>query len=175
MTISTTHIRKDFVGNGVTDTYPFDFPILHADHLLVYDAGGAKTRGVHYSVTGVLPGTGSVVFVLGSIPAVNAAVALVRSTPRTQETDLSAGAKFYESDIELMADKATMILQEIGSSGSSLPASAMYDYGSAAPVAGAFAKGFIRWNTAPVAGENIGWVNLTEGGCDFEAFGPISA
>jgi hypothetical protein len=34
--------------------------------------------------------------------------------------------------------------------------------------------GWIRWNTNPVAGGNIGWVNLTDGACNFEPFGVIS-
>ena len=173
MAISTTHCRKDYVGNGVLDTFPFDFPVLAADHLLVYVSGIAKVRGIHYNVTGVLPGTGNVVFTAGNIPAAAAPIILQRTTPRTQATDLTAGGKFYETDIEAMADKATMIVQELAAAAVA-PAAVMYDYGTAAPVAGAFAKGFIRWNTAPVAGENIGWVNLTDGGCDFVAFGSIS-
>ena len=173
MTISTTHCRKDLVGNGVTTTFPFDFPILDADHLLVYVSGVAGTRGTHYNITGTLPGTGGVVFTAGNIPAVDAPVVLVRTTPRTQATDLAAGGTFYEADIEAMADKLMMVVQELATA-SVLPTATMYDYGTAAPVAGAFAKGYIRWNTAPVAGENIGWVNLTDGGCDFVAFGTIS-
>lgn len=173
MTISTTHTRKDYVGNGVLDTYPFDFPVLHADHLLVYVLGIAKVRGIHYDVTGVLPGTGNVVFLVQYIPAADEPIILQRTTPRTQTTDLTSGGKFYESDIEAMADKATMIVQELAVA-AVVPSAAMYDYGNAAPVAGAFVKGYIRWNTNPVAGENIGWVNLVEGGCDFVAFGSIS-
>lgn len=173
MTISTTHSRKDFVGNAVTDTFPFDFPILAADHLLVYDSGVAKVWGIHYNITGTLPGTGSVVFTAGNIPAAAAPVVLIRTTPRTQATDLTAGGTFYEADIEAMVDKSMMIAQELAAS-AAVATATMYDYGTAAPVAGAFAKGFIRWNTAPVAGENIGWVNLTDGGCNFVAFGTIS-
>ena len=173
MTISTTHCRKDLVGNGVLDTFPFDFPILDADHLLVYVSGIAQVRGTHYAVTGTLPGTGSVVFTAGNIPAAAAPVILQRSTPRTQATDLAAGGTFYEADIEAMADKLVMIAQEQAAS-PPLPAASMYDYGTAAPVAGAFAIGFVRWNTNPVAGENAGWINLTGGGCNFVAFGTIS-
>ncbi len=171
--ISTTHSHKDYVGNGVLDTYPFDFPILAADHLIVYVNAVARTRGVHYNVTGVLPGTGNVVFTAGNIPAAAAAIILQRSTPLTQATDLVLGGTFYEDSLELMADKLTMIAQELFATPPA-PVAAMSDYGLAAPVAGAFAIGFIRWNAAPVAGENVGWVNLTDGGCNFVAFGTIS-
>jgi hypothetical protein len=32
------------------------------------------------------------------------------------------------------------------------------DTGTAAPVASTWTRGWIRWNTAPVAGGNVGWV-----------------
>jgi hypothetical protein len=113
MTIATTHFRKDLVGNGATDTFAFDFPILAAADLLVTVAGVLKTLGVHYNITGTLPGTGSVVFTGGNIPADQAAVVLIRSTPRTQSLDLISGGQFYEANLESAFDKLTMIAQEL--------------------------------------------------------------
>ena len=49
------------------------------------------------------------------------------------------------------------------------------DWGTAAPTTGTWARGFIRWNTLPVAGENIGWVCVTAGTPGtWMAFGQIS-
>jgi len=46
---------------------------------------------------------------------------------------------------------------------SSSPQVAPMDYGSAAPVSGTWPLAWIRWNTAPVAGENVGWICLVGG------------
>jgi hypothetical protein len=49
------------------------------------------------------------------------------------------------------------------------------DSGAAAPVAGAWTLGWIRWNSNPVAGENIGWVCTVAGTPGtWKAFGTIS-
>src|SRR4030066_599222 len=113
MTISATHSRKDYVGNGVLATYPFDFTVFASSDLKVYVEGSLKTLGVHYTVTGTLPGTGNVVFTAGNIPALNAAIIIEGNTPLTQATDLNAGEMFYEENVERMADKATILLQQI--------------------------------------------------------------
>ena len=49
------------------------------------------------------------------------------------------------------------------------------DSGTASPTTGTWAAGWIRWNSAPVAGENVGWV-CTVGGTPgiWAAFGLIS-
>jgi hypothetical protein len=49
------------------------------------------------------------------------------------------------------------------------------DSGTAPPAAGTWATGWIRWNSAPVAGENVGWI-CTVGGTPgtWAAFGQIS-
>ena len=37
------------------------------------------------------------------------------------------------------------------------------DIGAAAPTTGTWVRGYIRWNSEPVSGENIGWVCVTAG------------
>lgn len=37
------------------------------------------------------------------------------------------------------------------------------DWGTAAPTTGTWARGWIRWNTLPVAGGNAGWICVTAG------------
>lgn len=49
------------------------------------------------------------------------------------------------------------------------------DFGSASPTTGTYPLGWIRWNTNPVAGENIGWVCTVAGTPGtWLAFGQIS-
>ena len=50
------------------------------------------------------------------------------------------------------------------------------DTGTAAPVAGTWTLGWIRWNTNPVAGENAGWICTAAGTPGtWKTFGSISA
>jgi len=50
------------------------------------------------------------------------------------------------------------------------------DTGTAAPVAGTWTLGWIRWNTTPTLGENMGWVCTTAGTPGvWASFGFISA
>ncbi|MCL5884447.1 MAG: hypothetical protein M1377_03735 [Deltaproteobacteria bacterium] len=121
MTISATHTRKDYVGNGVLATYPFDFEVFASSDLKVYVAGSLQALGVHYTVTGTLPGTGNVVFAAGFIPALNAAIIIEGDTPVTQATDLNTGEQFYEESLEQMVDKATILLQQIKNRALQLP------------------------------------------------------
>ena len=175
MTISTTHCRKDYTGNGTTGAFPFDFPILAGSHLLVYIDLVLQTNGVHYNVTGTLPGTGNVVFTGGNIPANGTSIALIRATPRTQTLDLTAGGTFYESDIEDALDRQMMIFQELVSYNLATGAGNQ-DYGASTPASGTWPAGWIRWNTTPVAGENIGWVCVLAGTPGtWLPFGTISA
>ena len=113
MTISADPRRKDYVGNGVLDTYQITLSILSSSDVKVYVAGSLKTLGVHYSVTGVFPGTGNVVFTAGNIPILDATIVIEGDMAATQPSDLSAGQKFYEETIEQMVDRATILLQEI--------------------------------------------------------------
>jgi hypothetical protein len=49
------------------------------------------------------------------------------------------------------------------------------DIGSAPPVTGTYPLGWIRWNSAPVAGENVGWICTVAGTPGtWAAFGQIS-
>lgn len=50
------------------------------------------------------------------------------------------------------------------------------DTAAAAPVAGAWTRGWIRWNTAPELGGNVGWICTTAGAPGtWASFGLISA
>ena len=114
MTISKTHCRKEYTGNGATLVFPYDFYIGAAAELLVYVDGVPKILGVDYAVSGAgSEAGGNVTFVTGSTPANNASIVILRSAALVQTTDLTAGEKFCEADIEAMSDKITRLLQEL--------------------------------------------------------------
>ena len=60
----------------------------------------------------------------------------------------------------------------------SVPATATLpgqDTGTAAPTTGTWALGWIRWNTTPTAGGNVGWICVQAGPPgNWSIFGPIS-
>jgi len=149
MTISITASRKDYVGNGVLDIYPFDFTVLASSDLRVYVAGILQTLGVHYTVTGTLPGVGNVVFVAASIPPLDAAIIIEGDTPLTQQTDLNAGQQFYEADLEQMVDKVTILLQQIKNRSALLPAGS--PVGGPVSLGSRVALGYLRWNLTGTA------------------------
>lgn len=156
MTIAKTHCRKEYTGDGVVLVYPYDFYIGSTSELLVYVAGTLKTLGVDYTISGVgSEAGGNVTFVAGSVPAAAASIVLLRSTPQTQATDLTAGGKFYESDIEEMVDRDIRILQEIQEKLGRvpvLPATALLsNLALPAPGAGLY----LRWNSAGTALEAV--------------------
>lgn len=68
----------------------------------------------------------------------------------------------------------TLLWTQDNVSGASAPTIGQ-DWGTAAPTTGTWVRGWIRWNTTPVAGENIGWVCITAGTPGtWAAFGAIS-
>lgn len=59
--------------------------------------------------------------------------------------------------------------------GFSTAVSILQDTGSAAPTTGTYPAGWVRWNSAPVAGENAGWICTVAGTPGtWKAFGLIS-
>lgn len=146
MTISATNSRKDYVGNGVLDTYPFDFIVFASSDLKVYIDGSLKTMGVHYTVTGAFPGIGNVVFTAGNIPAASTAIIIEGDTPLTQTTDLDSGEKFYEDSLEKMSDKVTILLQQIKNRSMLLPLG--HPVAGPIPFPSLIASKFLRTNPA---------------------------
>jgi hypothetical protein len=186
MTVSTLTFYKTYVAAAAQTIFPYDFLILEASHLKAYVNGAAKVFGVDYTVSGAgsLAG-GNLTFVVGL--SEGDAVMLRRETPRTQATDLEAAQQFYESALEAMADKLTLIAQEFPSlviptyppgyylrtkaDGSGIEAVASvalgtampFDTGLEAPTSGTWALGFVRFNSAPVLGGNAGWMCVAAG------------
>jgi len=118
MTVSTTASRVDYLGDGTNPTFPYGgasgFKIFNAVDLKVYVDTVLQTLNVDYSVTGAgEEGGGNVVFAAGSIPALLAAVAIVRELDITQETDYVELDKFPAETHEAALDKLTMLIQQM--------------------------------------------------------------
>jgi hypothetical protein len=104
MTIPTTNIRNDYVGNGVAVTYPYTFKVFASSELRVLVDGVLQTLTTHYTVTGVgAESGGNVVFV--TAPANGVSVAILATIPLTQTTDLVNETGFFQDRIEQRFDK----------------------------------------------------------------------
>ena len=199
MTISTLTFYRVYIATAAQTVFPYDFMILSAADIRVYDDGTLLALGVDYTVSGAgSEAGGNITFIVGR--TAGHSILLRRETPRTQATDLNAGQQFYEAVIEAMADKLTLILQEfpgaviplspagyylrIKADGSGIEAvSAItgsvampFDLGTGPPVSETWAVPFFRFNSAPVLGGNVGWI-CTTGGTPgtWAEFGFISA
>jgi hypothetical protein len=114
MTVSSAVSRMDYIGNGALATYPFTFEIYINTDLKVYVAGVLKTVDVHYTipVAGINnPAGGNVVFVVGSIPVLNAAIAIILDLPLTQLINYVEGDKFPAETHEKALDRQVKIAQ----------------------------------------------------------------
>lgn len=80
--------------------------------------------------------------------------------PKTAVTaNIRGGAAWFENGITIGGAGATGM-----------------DSGAAAPTAGSYARGFIRWNDAPIAGGKVGWQCVESGSPGvWKAFGLIDA
>ncbi len=199
MTVSTLTFYKSYVAAAAQTVFPYDFLILEASHLKAYVNGISKSFGVDYTVSGAgtLAG-GNLTFIVGL--SAGDAVLLRRETPRTQATDLNAGQQFYESALEAMSDKLTLIAQEFPSlviptyppgyylrtkaDGSGIEAVAVlalgaampFDFGASAPTTGTWALPFVRFHSNPVLGGNVGWLLIAAGTPGtWASFGFVSA
>ena len=180
MTVSTLNFYKVYIAAAAQTVFPYDFMILAAADLQVYDNGTLLALGVDYTVSGAgADSGGNVTFVVGR--TADHTILIRRETPRTQATDLNAGQQFYEAVIVAMADKLTLLVQEfpnaqiplspagyylrIKADGSGIEAvsnvtlgTAMpMDTGSAPPISGTFSAGHFRLRVPAIPGESLGW------------------
>jgi hypothetical protein len=118
MTMTSRNIVTYLVGNGIATVFPYSCKITSANDLLVYledtltGFTTLKTLATDYSVSGVGSDTGGNVTMVAP-PVVGTNVLIVRSTPRTQNTNYVEGDKFPASSHEAALDKLTAIVQEI--------------------------------------------------------------
>ncbi|EBP2903958.1 hypothetical protein SC25_10875 [Salmonella enterica] len=119
MTVSTEVDHNDYIGNGVTTSFPYTFRIFKKSDLVVQVVDLSEnitelTLDTDYTVTGAGGYTGGNV-VLSSPLANGYQISISRELPVTQETDLRNQGKFFAEVHEDAFDKLTMLIQQVRS------------------------------------------------------------
>jgi len=110
--ISSEVIRNDYVGNGVLDTFAFEYIIYDQDDIDVYVDGVIQSVDVNFTIASEHIGDatgGNIVFGVGHIPADEAEVALLSGLSYTQQTVLASRDKTYEDTY----DKAVVLIKQL--------------------------------------------------------------
>ena len=116
MTVSSEISRNDRVGDGVLDTFIFEFEIYAKTDILVYVGGVLKTVDTHYTVpvAGINNAAGgTIVFTAGNIPINLAKIAIILDLPLTQLTDYVEGDKFPAETHEAALDRLVKLAQAL--------------------------------------------------------------
>lgn len=113
MTIPASTRRNDYIGNGATSVYSYNFRIFSGDDLLVTqrDVAGAETTLTYltdYTVNGVGSASGGSI-TLSSALADDYTLTIRRLVSLTQETDIRNQGSFYPETHEDTFDYLTMI------------------------------------------------------------------
>ena len=116
MTVATQSSKSGpWTADGVQTQYPFAFPVMDAAHIAVYVAESdnryARKLTSGYRVD--LAEDGGTV-VLDKPLEKGQLIAIIRSVPTTQETDIQNNTAFYPEIMEDAFDKLTMIVQQQG-------------------------------------------------------------
>ncbi|ENU7569183.1 hypothetical protein ACE3Y0_002772 [Salmonella enterica] len=116
MTVSTEVDHNDYIGNGVTTSFPYTFRIFKKSDLVVQvvDLNENITELIldtDYIVTGAGGYTGGNV-ILSTALANGYQISITRELPLTQETDLRNQGKFFAEVHEDAFDKLTMLIQQ---------------------------------------------------------------
>jgi len=116
MTISTTINRNDYVGNGATDTYSYNYKILEDSDLLVTtrdtdDTETTLTLTTDYTVTGAGDSTGGTIVLVAGNLTTDYVLTISRVRPVTQTTDIRNQGVFYPETHEDAFDHGIMIDQ----------------------------------------------------------------
>lgn len=119
MTVSTEVDHNDYIGNGVTTTFPYTFRVFNKSDLVVTVVDldenlTVLTPDTDYTVTGAGGYTGGNVTLMTAL-ATGWKISISRDLPLTQETDLRNQGKFFAEVHELAFDKLTMLVQQIRS------------------------------------------------------------
>lgn len=102
MTVSTSQIRVNYTGDGVTQNFPIPFPFYLATDLLVILAGTSITVG--YSVSGGNGTTGTLM--MATPPMAAQILQIILNVPLTQLTNLVDGTAFPSATINQVNDRA---------------------------------------------------------------------
>ncbi|MDU4235289.1 hypothetical protein HV201_07150 [Citrobacter freundii] len=120
MTVSTEVDHNDYIGNGVTTSFPYTFRIFHKSDLVVQvvDLNENITELIldtDYTVTGAGGYSGGNVMLMTALTN-GYQISISRELPVTQETDLRNQGKFFAEVHEDAFDKLTMLIQQVRSS-----------------------------------------------------------
>lgn len=118
MALSTTNRRKDYLGNGVSLAFTYDFRIFAEADLAVSVNGVLQTLTTDYTVSGVNdPAGGQVTFVVAPpAPAdgITPNVLLLSAIPPTQGIDLLATGPFPAETVEQIGlDRLAALVQQL--------------------------------------------------------------
>lgn len=119
MTVSTEVDHNDYIGNGVTTSFPYTFRIFKKSDLVVQvvDLNENITELIldtDYTVTGAGGYTGGNV-ILATALSSGYQISISRELPVTQEIDLRNQGKFFAEVHEDAFDKLTMLIQQVRS------------------------------------------------------------
>jgi hypothetical protein len=163
MTVTTTTNRNDYVGDGVTATFPFTWTITDKSEVVAstVNAGTVTTLSLGSGFTIPdsdvgRPGGGNVTIVAGA-PASGVLIALRRVDPITQTVSLPATPAQVEAGFDKLTKIAQQQQDQLSRSLTLNPALSPAGYNLNLPI--------------PAAGQGIRWNNL---GNALEAFDPGS-
>ncbi|EON6245713.1 phage tail protein [Escherichia coli] len=119
MTVSTEVDHNEYIGNGVTTTFPYTFRIFQKSDLVVQvvDLNENITELIldtDYIVTGAGGYNGGNV-ILSKALVNGYQISISRELPVTQDTDLRNQGKFFAEVHEDAFDKLTMLIQQVRS------------------------------------------------------------
>ncbi|EAZ4935300.1 GDSL-type esterase/lipase family protein [Salmonella enterica] len=120
MTVSTEVDHNDYIGNGVTTSFPYTFRIFKKSDLVVQVADLDENitelvLDTDYTVTGAGGYSGGNVILMAALTN-GYQISISRELPVTQETDLRNQGKFFAEVHEDTFDKLTMLIQQVRSS-----------------------------------------------------------
>ena len=114
MTVSTTHTKVIYQGDGTNRQWAYTFPIMQEDHIAVFiTTKDGQTQRVQSNYQ-VKPLQKQVIYpVTGKSLEVDCKIALLRKTPLTQELDLVNNGGFFPENIEQTFDRSVLVEQEL--------------------------------------------------------------
>lgn len=143
MTISSTESRKAYVGNGVTQEFPFPHKFLSGSDLTVYADGVVLSSGYFVTGDGNEDG-GTVSFIVAPATGVN--IVIVRELAAIQELDLVENDPLPAEAVEDALDRAAMVSQYLSDK-----------IGRAITLADSDVSGASLVLPAPSAGKGLKW------------------
>lgn len=110
MTVTTTHNRIAYVGDGSTTVFPYTFLIIDSSEIFVYVDDELQLSG--YSVSGVNEAAGGNI-TFTTAPDDQASIVLHRDTDIVQTIDILEGSRLPAAQHEGMFDRLTVICQDL--------------------------------------------------------------